>query len=178
MTVQSSTVKYLIVWLCICAAWARAETEPIPPPLTVHDFFRLPEYDDAKLSPTGKYLAVAMRRDGKKIVTVLVLDTLDVASIVKFNEPNEAHHFYWANDERLLVSLATMTPALDFPFATGELYAVNADGTNGLMVFGRRAGRHDRAGHHQNAFGLPRHPSHHEPAAGRSTARVDHDLRR
>jgi dipeptidyl aminopeptidase/acylaminoacyl peptidase len=114
---------------------ADPETAPIP----VRDFVRPAEYDDAKLSPTGKYLAVAMRRDGKKVVAVLTLDTLAVASIVKFNEPNEAYHFHWANDERLLVSLATMTPVLDFPVATGELYAVDADGSNGLMIFGRRA---------------------------------------
>src|SRR5258705_10802310 len=128
------------VWLCLSPMLAIAETEPAMPPISVHDFFRLPEYDDAKLSPTGKYLAVAMRRDSTKIVAVLTLDTLAVASVVKFNEPNQAHHFHWANDERLLVSLAMTTPSLDFPFATGELYAVNADGSSGLMVFGRRAG--------------------------------------
>lgn len=108
-------------------------------PIPVRDFARQPEFEDAKLSPTGQYLAVAMRRDGVKILVVLRHDTLDVASIVKFNAPNEVDRFYWANDERLLVSLAVMYGPYDFPISTGELHAVNANGDAGLMVFGRRA---------------------------------------
>jgi dipeptidyl aminopeptidase/acylaminoacyl peptidase len=108
-------------------------------PIPVHDFARLPEFEEAKLSPTGKYLAVALRRDGQKILVVLTYDALDVASVVRFNAPNEVHRFVWANDDRLLVSLARTFGAYDFPATTGELYAVDADGKNSKMVFGRRA---------------------------------------
>ena len=127
--------------LCLLlAASVYAEDAPRPTAvIPVADFVRLAEYGEAKLSPTGKYLAVAMRRDDARIVAVLTLDTLAIASIVKFNAPNEAYHFYWANDERLLVSLAMTPRAFDFPVATGELYAVDADGGRGRMVFGRRA---------------------------------------
>jgi dipeptidyl aminopeptidase/acylaminoacyl peptidase len=113
------------------------------PPIPVRDFARQPEFEDAKLSPTGQYLAVAMRRDGVKILVVLRHDTLDVASVVKFNAPTEVDRFYWANDERLLVSLAVTYGAYEFPLSTGELHAVNANGDAGLLVFGQRAERRD-----------------------------------
>ncbi len=148
-----------------CLAFA-AEIAPIP----VRDFARLPEFEDAKLSPTGQYLAVAMRRDGAKILVVLRHDTLEVASVVKFNAPNEVDRFYWANDERLLVSLAITFGAYEFPMSTGELHAVDADGQNGRMVFGQRAedrdapgrlgGVKDFVGGHSVLHLLPNDPRH------------------
>lgn len=130
------------IWaLCLLLAASVDADDAVRSPavIPVADFVRLPEYAEAKLSPTGKYLAVSMRRDDTKIVAVLTLDTLSIASIVKFNTPNEAYHFHWANDERLLVSLAMTPSGFDFPVATGELWAVDADGSRGRMVFGRRA---------------------------------------
>lgn len=117
-----------LVWLL--AAIARAAD------LDVDDFFRPAEYETVKLSPTGKYLAVSMRRDGLKIVAVLRRGSLDLVSVVKFNPPNEVHRFEWVNDERLLVAVATTPGMIDFPIPTGELYAVDADGSNGRMLVG------------------------------------------
>lgn len=146
--------------------YAPADASPIP----VRDFARQPEFEEAKLSPTGKYLAVALRRDGVKILVVLRHDTLDVASVVKFNAPNEVDRFYWANDERLLVSLAVTFGAYEFPMSTGELHAVDADGHNGRMVFGQRAedrdapgrigGVKDFVGGHSVLHLLPNDPRH------------------
>ena len=121
-------------------AAALAADAGAPPPIPIRDFVRPAEYDDAKLSPDGAYLAVTMRRDGQNVLAVLALDTLDVASVVRFNRPNDVYQFHWANDRRLLVSLSITYGALEFPMATGELYAVDADGGAGKMIFGRRAG--------------------------------------
>ena len=139
-------------------------------PIPVRDFARQPEFESVKLSPTGQYLAVAMRRDGAKILVVLRHDTLDVASVVKFNAPNEVDRFYWANDERLLVSLAITYGSYEFPMSTGELHAVDADGKNALMVFGQRAedrdapgrlgGVKDFIGGHSVLHLLPNDPKH------------------
>ncbi len=158
-------VRALLLIALIAAAHVAAE------PIQVREFARLPEFEEAKLSPTGKYLAVSLRRDGQKILVVLTLDGLDVASVVKFNPPNEVNRFVWANDERLLVSLAITLGAYDFPATTGELYAVDADGQNAKMVFGRRAadrdapasrigGVEDFHGSHRLTSLLPHDPKH------------------
>jgi dipeptidyl aminopeptidase/acylaminoacyl peptidase len=148
------------------AALVAADVTPIP----LRDFIRPAEYEDAKLSPGGTYLAVTMRRDGQNMLAVLQLDTLDVAGVVRFNRPNDVYQFQWANDRRLLVSLAITYGALDYPAATGELYAVDADGGAGKMIFGRRAGEHDSApliggaerfdGSHRIMRLLPEDPQH------------------
>lgn len=164
--------QHVAQWLCLLALTsgvaARADVATLGP-LTVADFVRPAEYEAVQLSPSGKYLAVAMRRDGVKLVTVLFTQTLAVASVVKFNPPNEAHQIHWANDERLLVSIASVPSIVDFPAATGELYGVNADGSQGRIVFGARAGDerperlsrvHDFRGLHRITSLLPDDPDH------------------
>ncbi len=162
------SARALILGALLSCPFAYASTDASPMP--VRDFARQPEFEEAKLSPTGKYLAVALRRDGAKILVVLRHDTLDVASVVRFNAPNEVDRFYWANDERLLVSLAISFGAYEFPMSTGELHAVDADGRNGRMVFGQRAedrdapgrigGARDFTGGHSILHLLPNDPRH------------------
>jgi dipeptidyl aminopeptidase/acylaminoacyl peptidase len=156
----------VFIALLPCFALASSGIASIP----VRDFARQSEFDEAKLSPTGQYLAVAMRRGDAKILVVLRHDTLDVASVLKFNAPNEVDRFYWANDERLLVSLAITFGPYEFPMSTGELHAVDADGKNGRMVFGQRVedrdapgrlgGPKDFVGGHSVLHLLPNDPRH------------------
>ncbi len=156
-----------LVFLALVPCFAPASFAGAPIP--VRDFARQSEFEEAKLSPTGQYLAVAMRRDGVKILVVLQHDTLDVASVLKFNAPNEVDRFYWANDERLLVSLAITFGPYEFPMSTGELHAVDANGKNGRMVFGQRVedreeprlgGPKDFVGGHSVLHLLPDDPRH------------------
>jgi dipeptidyl aminopeptidase/acylaminoacyl peptidase len=125
--------------MLLALGWLLAGPFAHPDDLSVDDFFRPPEYETVKLSPSGKYLAVGMRRNGLKIVAVLRRDDLDLVSLVKFNPPNEVHQFEWANDERLLVAVAVTPGKVDFPIRTGEWYAVDADGSDGRMLIGVRA---------------------------------------
>ncbi|MET0755391.1 MAG: S9 family peptidase, partial [Pseudoxanthomonas sp.] len=42
--------------------------------------------------------------------------------------------FWWANDERVVVAMARRLGSQDAPYATGELHAVNADGSKGMLL--------------------------------------------
>ena len=55
--------------------------------------------------------------------------------------------FWWVNDERVVVELVGFESGLAYPVFHGELYAVDATGHDGSMVFGFRAGR-DQVGSH------------------------------
>jgi dipeptidyl aminopeptidase/acylaminoacyl peptidase len=127
-----------VVLAVLLLAAAHAMAEGLIP---LSDFARLPEYETAKISPDGTRLAVVMRRDGRRMVVTLDLTTLDLVGHVNFNPPNEVLHFHWVGNDRLLISLAVTLGALDAPLATGELYAVNADGSQPRLLFGARSQR-------------------------------------
>jgi len=59
--------------------------------------------------------------------------------------------FEWANPERVVVSMAERFGSEDEPHPTGELYAVNADGTKRQIIFGR-FGRDGEEPRQQAAF--------------------------
>jgi dipeptidyl aminopeptidase/acylaminoacyl peptidase len=160
--------KCLKAWLALLLLLigmtrASADADRIP----ISDFARLAEYETAKISPDGERIAVVMRRAGRRMLVTLDLATLELVGHVNFNPPNEVLHFHWVGDDRLLVSLAITLGALDAPVGTGELYGVNADGSQSRLLFGVRAGdtRHGRVRHgepfqggHQLLSLLPQDP--------------------
>ncbi|MEO7072068.1 MAG: S9 family peptidase [Rhodanobacter sp.] len=48
--------------------------------------------------------------------------------------------YFWTSNDRLVGSAAFKQGGLDTPVATGELFAINADGTDQAQLFGYRAG--------------------------------------
>ncbi len=98
-------------------------------------FARLPEYETALISPDGRWLAVAMSRDGFRAVAIVDAASFEPRHIVRFDPPNEAERVHWVRDDRLLISIATRVGRLEMPVRSGELFAVNADGGNARMLF-------------------------------------------
>ena len=78
-------------------------------------FARAPDYETARISPDGRYLAVTKYDEGFRVLVVLDRTTLDITHIQKFNPPNEIADFVWVKDHRLLVSLASQVGSLDAP---------------------------------------------------------------
>jgi dienelactone hydrolase len=58
-----------------------------------------------------------------------------------------AGNFYWANDERLVIELVDQVGDLSVPVSRGEIYAVDANGRNGTLIFGYRAGEFQTGTH-------------------------------
>ena len=141
----------LLIWASACPTLAQ-----LAPATAAELFARLPEYETARMSPTGKWIAVAVLRDGLRAVAILDLQTLEPSHIVRFNPPHEAERFYWGGDNRLLVSVATRIGTLATPVLTGELFAVDATGDNPRSVFGGPAAPSSNSA--SNA-GLPTRPT-------------------
>jgi len=53
---------------------------------------------------------------------------------------NEVGPFYWVNNERVVIKLLQRPPSELTPQYYGELYAVNADGKKGELIYGYRSG--------------------------------------
>jgi hypothetical protein len=54
--------------------------------------------------------------------------------------------YWWVNQNRLVATLKVQLDGLDTPVATGELYAINADGSRPIDLFGFRAGNANETG--------------------------------
>ena len=101
-------------------------------------FIRKDDFNDIKISPTGKYYAATVPLEDK---TALVIFTRDGnKSAGTFMPMRNAHvnEFEWVNNERVLISIAEKYGMLDAPQPTGEIYAINADGGGAELLVGYR----------------------------------------
>ena len=86
---------------------------PSPPvathPVSLDELYSEPDVVDAAISPSGRYLAVVMRRATDDILVVMDLHTND-KKIITYTKPEQAGKklylhmstVYWKTDERLL----------------------------------------------------------------------------
>jgi dipeptidyl aminopeptidase/acylaminoacyl peptidase len=102
------------------------------------------QFIDVKISPTGQYLASTSRNDENTVsLTVMDLTKNKVISITRGKGNESVSAFSWLNDERLLLTMSREIGSLEAPQATGELIAMNANGSKKIILTGRRAKNKD-----------------------------------
>jgi dipeptidyl aminopeptidase/acylaminoacyl peptidase len=133
----------LIALLVACTA--DAAKAPIP----VTDFARAPDFSQVTLSPDGRFVAALAPKPGKPQQNQLVI--FDAAT----GKPQRAldsgpfeliSRYDWVGHNRLLGSIEIKLDGLDTPIPTGELYAINADGSRPVSLFGFRAKANTQTG--------------------------------
>ncbi|WP_372628158.1 alpha/beta hydrolase family protein, partial [Arsukibacterium sp.] len=108
--------------------------------LTLEDYARQSQFLEIEISPTGKYLAATSRSDeGNIYLNVIDIKSNKIISVRHFTGRDSIGSFDWATSERLLITLVRDIGALEQPVGTGEIFAVNADGSNARMLTGYRA---------------------------------------
>jgi dipeptidyl aminopeptidase/acylaminoacyl peptidase len=117
--------------LPVFSAWAQS-----PAPVDVAPFLRKDTYTDVKISPKGDYLAVTVPLEDRTALVVLRRADMQPTAKIQGGKDSVIYGFWWANDERVVASMAEKFGFDDKPFANGELYAVNADGSRGMSLTG------------------------------------------
>jgi dipeptidyl aminopeptidase/acylaminoacyl peptidase len=108
-----------------------ASADPIP----VETLFRKPQYFDARLSPSGRYLAAVVNVGGRMDVAVLDLDTMAKPSVLRAGD-GDAVGVVWQSDERLIVRAGDLDRAgSDAPVVSGR-WAVDRNGDYPKLVDG------------------------------------------
>ena len=109
--------------------------------IPIEDFVRHPTYSEVKISPDGEYLAMTVDRGEQNVLTVLRTDDLSLVKINQLPDAKSVGSFYWTSGDRLMFNSIRKYGSYAQPFATGEWYGVNADGTQArpLVFFGTRA---------------------------------------
>lgn len=108
--------------------------------LPINAFSKHGDYLDMKLSPDGKHLLARTRIEGRIVMFFFDSKTMEVVGGVKPPNNDEIHSATWINNERIVYQYREKSIEFDRPTATGELFAVNIDGTKANMLFGYRAG--------------------------------------
>ena len=103
-------------------------------------YLKKDSFDSIKISPTGEYLAATVPLEDR--TALVILQRSDNAVTGRFTLGRNTHvsGFSWVNDERLLITVAEKSGALAQPRLTGELYAINADGSGADILVGARVG--------------------------------------
>jgi len=102
-------------------------------------FAKSEKYHSARLSPDGKHLAVVVTQEGKRRLVVLSSDDFKYVGGMKFRGHDEVGKAYWANNDRIVLTVYHREVWEKAPASYGELYAVNYDGTNPALIYGSRA---------------------------------------
>ncbi len=98
-------------------------------PPAIESFFKNPAFNDAVMSPNGRFVALRYANGDRRLsLVVLNLETMQPKTVASF-EDDDIAMFHWINDERLIFNLADLRSAkADKKMAPG-LYAVNRDGS-------------------------------------------------
>jgi dipeptidyl aminopeptidase/acylaminoacyl peptidase len=103
-------------------------------------FTRSAKVKTAKVSPKGTYVAIFSEEDGKRTLTFLKAATHEITFILRPEGESTIGRFFWANDERVVIEMVDHDGSLAAPVSRGEIYAVDATGRSGKLIFGYRAG--------------------------------------
>lgn len=97
-------------------------------------------FDEIKLSPHGDYYAATVPLDGGERTGLVITHRASHAVSGTFMLGKNTHvaDFHWVNPKRVLISIEQKFGALDQPLGTGELYAINADGSQVELLVGQR----------------------------------------
>jgi len=118
--------------LCGCAFALNAET------VSFSDLAKHLQYKMVKISPDGTHLAAtSVLKDGQTVLSIFDLVNKKGANVLP-RQDEDVLDFWWASPNRVLYTEAEHDGGWDAPIATGELYAVNADGGAQEMLYGYR----------------------------------------
>ncbi len=112
----------------------------------IEDLARNAEILSAKISPQGDYIGVLRIAQDKRSLVIFKFPEMKLSTHLSFPDHDEVGDFWWVNDDRVVISIAQQSVRLEGSGSTGELFAMNADGSKKKYLFGYRAGTGGRTG--------------------------------
>jgi dipeptidyl aminopeptidase/acylaminoacyl peptidase len=129
------------VLLSFCAADVAAQA------LSADDFTKRPEAWEVALSPSGKYVAMAVPTpDGMETRLEIVEIATGKSKVLRFGPQQQVSDIVWTSDEQVVVSRAEMEPLKARPTTAGELYTTDVNGKNQDVLFGWVPDRENKRG--------------------------------
>ncbi|MGR4895146.1 alpha/beta hydrolase family protein [Stenotrophomonas sp. LARHCG68] len=102
--------------------------------LDVEPFVRQDMYQWVKISPDGLHYAVTAPLEDRTALLILRRSDNAFTARISGDANSVVDDFWWANNERVVISMARRQGSRDTPVAIGELYAVNVDGKQSMLL--------------------------------------------
>lgn len=106
-------------------------------PHDIEDFIREDKFESIEVSPKGTYIAVTVPVEDKTVL--LVLKPGDSRPSTRINVAGKKTHIIgvrWVSDERLIYFIGVKDQLIENPVFTGEMFAINADGSKSKQLAG------------------------------------------
>lgn len=138
--------RFAWAWMLLlaCAAHANDVASRVLP---TEYFTRHDEFGTVKISPDGRHIAFTTGKYGRSVLAFMELETRKYTGGVRCPERMEIHDFHWISPKRLIYSIAERVPGYIQPSSTGEIAAINADGSKHKLIYGYRAGEFSTGTH-------------------------------
>ncbi len=127
----------LAAWIATCIACLAAPVALAAEPPPVESFAKKLPFSDLKLSPDGSKLAALVTVSRSGAILVLSVPELKQVGGVRLDGEQQFVRYSWASDTQLVAELGVREGPLAPIDSTGELVAVNADGSNLRYLLGQ-----------------------------------------
>lgn len=104
----------------------------------VEPYIRKDAFEQIWISPTGEFFAAPVPREDRTGVVVMRRTDLKITASFALGKNTHVDRLWWVNADRLVISMSEKFGALAKPQPTGELYAINADGSDPEILVGQR----------------------------------------
>ncbi|MGX4643313.1 alpha/beta hydrolase family protein [Massilia sp. SYSU DXS3249] len=131
----------LLAFFFLTAPAQAERAAALPPPAA---FFENPTLSQARLSPSGKFLAARSGAPGRRDYLVVVELETRTAKLVAGYGDADIRSFQWVNDERLVFDVTDRLAAPGERRYAPGLYGVNRDGAKLVQLVERRSDLYNR----------------------------------
>ncbi|MEA9555523.1 S9 family peptidase [Xanthomonas nasturtii] len=118
-------------------AWGVASpgvAQSAPETMDLAPYLKSDQFERIKISPSGAYLALTMPLEDRTVLGIVRRQDKVATAKVTGGVNSVVDDFWWASDERIVVSMAQRLGSRDEPVAIGQLHAIDADGKNGRLL--------------------------------------------
>ena len=133
---MSTRICYTLAALLAISCGAHAAARHIP----LNDFIRHDQISKPRLSPDGKYLVMTVKLpQGEREVptmTIYALPDMKIVGAVRLPAYEVPLNYTWVSNTRLVVTKGTERGDLIAPMNTGEVLAMNFDGSKQEYLYG------------------------------------------
>ncbi len=132
LNIKPVLTSLLLAGVLVSKAWSA------PPPI---EHFTKPQQIQPyslKLSPSGQHYALIAPSNDRSSLVIVDRATNKVTANITPDKGQFIYEYWWVSKDRVILSMAEKEGGFSEPFATGELWGINADGKNNVYLFGYR----------------------------------------